>query len=40
MKVVCSIIGLGLKEVKELVEFIFKLFKEGIVKEAVEDIKK
>lgn len=40
LKVVCIIIGLGLKEVKELVEFIFKVIKEVIGKDDVEVIKK
>ena len=40
LKVVRSITGLGLKEAKELVESIPKPLKEGIAKEAAEDIKK
>lgn len=36
---VCEIIGFGLKEVKELVDNVFKVFKEGVVKEEVEEIK-
>ena len=40
LKVVRSITGLGLKEAYELVESIPKPLKEGIAKEAAEDIKK
>ena len=40
LKVVRSITGLGLKEAKELVEAAPKPIKEGITKEAAEDIKK
>ncbi|OZH55294.1 50S ribosomal protein L7 [Hydrocoleum sp. CS-953] len=40
LKVVRTITGLGLKEAKELVESVPKPLKEGIAKEAAEDIKK
>ena len=40
LKVVRAITGLGLKEAKELVESVPKPLKEGIAKEAAEDIKK
>ncbi|MCL2931206.1 MAG: 50S ribosomal protein L7/L12 [Trichodesmium sp. MAG_R03] len=40
LKIVRSITGLGLKEAKELVESTPKALKEGISKEAAEDIKK
>ncbi|MGD1806753.1 50S ribosomal protein L7/L12 [Dapis sp. BLCC M126] len=40
LKVVRGITGLGLKEAKELVESVPKPLKEGIAKEAAEDIKK
>ena len=40
LKIVRSITDLGLKEAKELVESVPKPLKEGIAKEAAEDIKK
>ncbi len=40
LKVVRAITGLGLKEAKDLVESVPKPLKEGIAKEAAEDIKK
>lgn len=40
LKVVRSITGLGLKEAKELVESAPKSVREGITKEAAEDVKK
>lgn len=40
LKVVRAITGLGLKEAKDLVESAPKPLKEGIAKEAAEDIKK
>ena len=40
LKVVRTITGLGLKEAKELVEGAPKPIKEGVAKEAAEDIKK
>ncbi|MGK7920394.1 MAG: 50S ribosomal protein L7/L12 [Trichodesmium sp.] len=40
LKVVRNITGLGLKEAKDLVESVPKPLKEGIAKEAAEDIKK
>lgn len=40
LKVVRGITGLGLKEAKDLVESVPKALKEGIAKEAAEDIKK
>ncbi|NEP08123.1 MAG: 50S ribosomal protein L7/L12, partial [Okeania sp. SIO4D6] len=40
LKVVRAITGLGLKEAKDLVESAPKPIKEGIAKEAAEDIKK
>lgn len=40
IKVVCGVIGLGLKEVKDLVEFVLVVLKEGISKDDVEVLKK
>lgn len=40
IKVVCGVIGFGLKEVKEMVEGVFKVVKEGVFKDEVEKIKK
>jgi large subunit ribosomal protein L7/L12 len=40
LKVVRSITGLGLKEAKELVESAPKSVREGLAKEAAEDVKK
>jgi large subunit ribosomal protein L7/L12 len=40
LKVVRTITGLGLKEAKDLVEATPKAVKEGITKEAAEDVKK
>lgn len=40
IKVVCEIIGFGLKEVKDVIEKILYVFKEGVNKEEVEIIKK
>ncbi len=40
LKVVRALTGLGLKEAKDLVESVPKALKEGIAKEAAEDIKK
>ena len=40
LKIVRSITGLGLKEAKELVESTPKQIKDGIAKDAAEDIKK
>jgi large subunit ribosomal protein L7/L12 len=40
LKIVREITGLGLKEAKELVEAAPKAVKEGVAKEAAEDIKK
>jgi len=40
LKVVRTITGLGLKEAKDLVEAAPKAIKEGVAKEAAEDIKK
>ena len=40
LKIVRGITGLGLKEAKELVESVPKPLKEGVAKEAAEDIKK
>lgn len=41
IKVVCEVVfGFGLKEVKEFVEGVFKLIKEGVLKDEVEEIKK
>lgn len=40
LKVVRTITGLGLKEAKDLVEGAPKAIKEGVAKEAAEDIKK
>jgi len=40
LKVVRSITGLGLKEAKELVESAPKSVREGLTKEAAEDVKK
>lgn len=39
IKEVCVIIGFGLKEVKEMVEGVLKVVKEGVVKVEVEEIK-
>jgi len=40
LKIVREITGLGLKEAKELVEAAPKAVKEGVAKDAAEDIKK
>lgn len=40
IKVVCGVIGLGLKEVKDLVEFVSVVLKEGVSKDDVEVLKK
>lgn len=40
IKVVCEIIGFGLKEVKDMVEGVFLVFKEVVFKEEVEEFKK
>ena len=40
LKIVREITGLGLKEAKDLVEAAPKAIKEGVAKEAAEDIKK
>jgi large subunit ribosomal protein L7/L12 len=40
LKVVRSLTGLGLKEAKELVESAPKLIREGLAKDAAEDVKK
>lgn len=40
IKVVCELIGLGLKEVKEMVDGVFFIIKEVVSKDDVEEVKK